>query len=120
MAIDTQHFKERLESEAKRIEKELASVGKKNPGVKGDWVPTPDEMNVMKADKNELADTMEEFETRAAIEVELENRLLSTHEALKEIEAGTYGICKICGKEIEPERLEANPSAKTCKAHLDE
>jgi RNA polymerase-binding protein DksA len=34
--------------------------------------------------------------------------------ALQRIEDGTYGTCKVCGKEIVPERLEAYPWAALC------
>jgi len=37
--------------------------------------------------------------------------------ALDKIKAGTYGICDVCKKEIDPKRLEANPSAATCVEH---
>ena len=32
---------------------------------------------------------------------------------------GTYGSCEISGEAIEVERLEANPAARTCKAHIE-
>ncbi|OPY58137.1 MAG: General stress protein 16O [Pelotomaculum sp. PtaU1.Bin035] len=35
-------------------------------------------------------------------------------EALEKIENGTYGTCDICGKEIEPGRLEAIPYTTKC------
>lgn len=34
--------------------------------------------------------------------------------AIKAIELGTYGTCKICGNDIPDERLEAVPTADTC------
>lgn len=34
--------------------------------------------------------------------------------ALERLDNGTYGICQRCGKEINPERLEALPSAAYC------
>ena len=30
------------------------------------------------------------------------------------LEAGTYGLCEVCGKPIPPERLAARPTARTC------
>ena len=30
-----------------------------------------------------------------------------------------YGICENCKKEIENDRLEVNPAAKTCKECMD-
>jgi len=35
-------------------------------------------------------------------------------EAIRRVEAGTYGICLACQAPIEPERLEANPTATHC------
>ncbi len=34
--------------------------------------------------------------------------------ALRRIEAGTFGVCRSCGKPIAPERLEAIPWANDC------
>jgi len=36
---------------------------------------------------------------------------------LKKIEDGTYGICEVGGEEIPEDRLDANPSARTCIEH---
>jgi len=37
--------------------------------------------------------------------------LLEVDSALARIEAGAYGICRICGEAIEEARLHANPAA---------
>jgi RNA polymerase-binding protein DksA len=34
--------------------------------------------------------------------------------ALRSIEAGTYGICKVCGTELSLDRLEAVPTTTIC------
>lgn len=36
-------------------------------------------------------------------------------DALHRIEKGTYGICRMCGKEIDPDRLEIVPTAELCE-----
>ena len=36
--------------------------------------------------------------------------------ALAAIDKGTYGICKVCGKDISRERLEAVPTTNVCVA----
>ncbi len=41
-------------------------------------------------------------------------RLQLLKEALHRMDAGTYGICKACGKEIEYSRLELQPEALVC------
>ena len=34
--------------------------------------------------------------------------------ALARVEAGTFGVCEVCGGPIAPERLEARPTTTTC------
>ena len=40
--------------------------------------------------------------------------------ALKKIKDDEYGKCELCGEDIEEDRLEANPAARTCKKHMGE
>lgn len=117
--IDIKHFKQKLEAEKKLLERELQSVGRVNPRNPRDWEATPSQIDVMPADKTEVAEQMEEFEERGAIEVELENKLGSVNRALDNIKNNTYGICEIGGELIEKARLEANPAATTCIKHLN-
>lgn len=118
MPIDYQHFKNKLEEEKKLLEKELAEVGRRNPDNPSDWEATPAEDARAHADDNLAADEIEEYEENMAIVNTLETRYNDVKLALEKIEKGTYGICEVSGHEIEPERLEANPSARTCKEHM--
>jgi DnaK suppressor protein len=43
-------------------------------------------------------------------------RLASIDLALGRLEAGTYGVCEVCGGPIPEGRLEARPTATTCVA----
>lgn len=119
-SIDITYFKEKLESEKKLLEGELRSVGRINPENPKDWQATPAPIDTMSADKTEVAEQMEEFEERGAVEVELENKLGSITRALDKIKKGTYGICEIGNEPIETARLEANPAAITCIKHLND
>ena len=40
--------------------------------------------------------------------------LADTDAALARLDAGTYGLCAVCGEPIPPARLEARPTATTC------
>lgn len=40
-------------------------------------------------------------------------------EALGRLDAGTYGRCAVCDREIDDERLEARPEVPTCRDHAD-
>jgi len=117
--IDIEYFKEKLEEELSLVEKELSSVGRINPDNKADWEAVPTLMNQDSADQNETADNMEEFENNTAVLKELEIRFNDIKDALKKIEEGTYGTCEVCGEQIEEDRLIANQSARTCKAHME-
>jgi RNA polymerase-binding transcription factor DksA len=48
---------------------------------------------------------------------QLEAEIGDLDAALRKIDEGTYGICEMCGREIEPDRLEAMPGTRTCFEH---
>ena len=40
--------------------------------------------------------------------------LTEVEDALEKFDAGTYGLCEICGAPIPEARLEAKPAARQC------
>ena len=117
--MDTTSYKTKLEEEKARLEGELSTVGRRNPSNPADWeavAPDPE----FRPDPNELADQMAAYGTNDSILTDLEIRYNEVTDALSRIEAGTYGTCKVCGKDIETDRLGADPSADTCKEHIDQ
>lgn len=118
--IDTDKYKTRLQEELELLETELKTVAKVNPDNKNDWEPKEVDLKVSTADANELADKREQYKENDAILYDLEIRFNNVKLALKKIEDGTYGICEISGEEIEEDRLDANPAARTCKEHIDD
>jgi RNA polymerase-binding transcription factor DksA len=120
MNIDLQTYKEKLEAEKKVIEGELQSIGVKNRQNPSTWDAVQDNANDDEpSDRTETAETITEFEEDQSIVSTLDTQLLEINDALARIENGTYGICKVCGKPIEEDRLSANPSAATCKADMN-
>ncbi|MBI3634241.1 MAG: TraR/DksA C4-type zinc finger protein [Candidatus Yonathbacteria bacterium] len=117
--INISKYKSMLLEEKTRIEDEMRGIAHKNPEIKGDWEPSVTDLNNPTADINDTADTVTAFENNAAIEVELEARLVEVNTSLEQIEDGSYGVCKICNAPIEEKRLEANPAAKTCIEHRE-
>ena len=111
-----------LEQELAVVEGELKSVGVQNPKNPSDWQATELNMDVMSAaaDPNEAADKQEEYTENRAIVDQLEIRYNNIKRALKKIEEGTFGVCEVSGHPIEEDRLEVNPAARTCKAHMNE
>ena len=45
---------------------------------------------------------------------QLESRLERVDRALEKIADGTYGVCDVCGQDIDPRRLRAAPQSTTC------
>lgn len=111
---------ERLENEKKLLEEELGRLGARNPDTPGDWVAAKPEGEEFGADRTDNAGVIEEMHENNASMNELEGRYNSVVGALERMKAGTYGVCEISGHDIEIERLEANPAARTCKAHMQE
>lgn len=115
---DTDQFKKKLADEREVLVKELNNVGTiKNEGA-SDWQAKPDDTETSLPDANEVSDHISSYENNNALVLELEGQLHEVDIALGKIEKGTYGVCETCGKEIEIDRLEAYPSARTCKAHM--
>jgi RNA polymerase-binding transcription factor DksA len=106
--------KTKLEEEKRLIEGELSGLGRIDKNT-DEWEAVPEEQTAPEADENDLADRSEDFEERSSTMAALETRLEDINNALNAIEDGTYGICEICGKKIEEDRLEVNPAAHTCK-----
>jgi DnaK suppressor protein len=111
---DSEYFKKRLEKELKTLETELKSVGHVNPNNPKDWEPSSGDVDVNASDAADIADNIESYESNTAILKPLEIQYNDVKAALDKIKKGAYGICETCGKSIEKERLEANPSARTC------
>ena len=116
--MTTDVYKVRLEEEKTRLETELATVGRKNPSNPADWEAVPDETG-LEADPSDVADKIEGYEANSAILNDLEARYNDVLAALTRIQEGTYGTCVVSGEAIEEARLNADPAAKTCKAHLN-
>lgn len=116
--LDKKKIKEKLEKERDILLEELQSIGKFDPET-GDWEAVPQEQFAPEADKNDMADRYEDFEARSSMLNTLEPRLNSVLKALKGLSRESFGKCEVCKKDIETARMEANPSAQTCKKHLE-
>src|ERR671928_2105626 len=110
-AIDTDHFRELLLEERKRV---VAAIDNLHTDHQGSMSEETGEDAVY---DNHLADTATETYDREldyTLEENSEHVLAEIDAALKRIEDGTYGVCTNCGKQIEPERLEYLPYATLC------
>ncbi|MGB4076489.1 MAG: hypothetical protein WBK28_02175 [Minisyncoccia bacterium] len=115
--MKTDTYAKRLMEEKARLEAELSSIGRRNPANPADWEALPAETG-QEADSIDIAEHIEGYEDNAAILKELETHYNEVLAALSRIENGTYGLCEISGEAIESRRLDADPAARTCKAHI--
>jgi RNA polymerase-binding transcription factor len=110
-AIDTDHFRELLVEERRRVVAAIANLHDDHAGT------LTDESGEEAAFDNHLADTATETYDREldyTLEENSEHVLAEVDAALKRIEDGTYGICTNRGEQIPVERLEALPYATLC------
>lgn len=112
-----EQFKKKLLAEKADLENQLGGIGRRNPGVAGNWEATTGDIEVDSADENEVADKLEELEENTGIVTQLDKQLVEVNAALDRIEKGTYGICEKCDKPIEDDRLLANPSSRISIKH---
>jgi RNA polymerase-binding transcription factor DksA len=114
-----EELKQKLEQELATLELELTDIGRMNPANPADWEGTSGTLKTGTADPGVLADRFEEITTNEGIVSELEVRYENVKQALDRMKKGAYGKCGVCGEEIPPARLEANPAAATCVAHAE-
>jgi RNA polymerase-binding transcription factor DksA len=114
-----EQHQEALQNDLKKITAELKTLGIHNPENEHDWVATPSE-DTGEADMNDVADSAEEWEEKTSTLALLETEWNNINRALEKIDNGTYGTCEVCEAPIEEDRLEAEPAARTCIAHLED
>jgi RNA polymerase-binding protein DksA len=110
-AIDTDHFRERLLDERKRVVAAIQNLQDDHSGT------LSDEAGEETAYDNHLADTATETYDREldyTLEENSGHVLAEIDAALKRIDDGTYGVCTNKGEQIPVERLEALPWATLC------
>ncbi len=108
MSNNFEQLRSRLESEQKRLlgELEKLEISAHPAEVRREGSPF--------GKREEEATESLELEKRLALEKQIKENLAEVEHALRKFEAGTYGLCDICGKPIAPERLEALPKASLC------
>jgi DnaK suppressor protein len=106
---------EQLAALRTELEAELKTIATQHP-ESGDWIAIPPTDEIAEADPNSEADSTEEWNERRAVLASLEQRWRNIVRAEEKVVSGTYGICELSGAPIEPERLAANPAARTCIA----
>lgn len=110
-AIDTEHFRTRLVEERQRVVDAIENIHSENPGSLGDETDEPTYQDNHLGDvatvtfDREMATTLEDNSTHVLEEIDA---------ALERLDDGTFGTCRVCGKPIGSDRLEALPWATLC------
>ncbi|MDP8959543.1 MAG: TraR/DksA C4-type zinc finger protein [Actinomycetota bacterium] len=111
--MDDRTTRQRLEAERDRLQslidgiserEELDASQQESVGSLADYDQHPADAGT---------ETFDRSKDLAIIE-QLERELADVDQAMERLEAGTYGRCEVCGKEIDPQRLEAKPAARFC------
>jgi DnaK suppressor protein len=110
IGIDVERMREELETERERLLATLESLNHTESLTEetGDLATGPGDHladNATETYMRELDEGIEENAARVLVEIDA---------ALGRIDDGTYGTCAVCGRPIEPGRLEAVPYASLC------
>lgn len=116
--LDKKKIKEKLEKERDILLEQLRDMGKLNPET-NEWEATPEDVDVPESDQNDMADRFEDFEAKSSMIKVLGGRLSDILSALKGLNRESFGVCEVCKKDIEMDRMNVNPAARTCKKHLN-
>ncbi len=73
--------------------------------LQADYEAAVTDSSVIQEDRDSLRALVEQARTHHA----------KAQEAVSRLDSGSYGICESCGNAISSERLEAIPSATTCR-----
>ena len=110
-AVDTEKFRGLLLEERARFVGEIEFLRKENPGSLEDETGEETQGDQHLAD---AATATHDREVDYGLEEDAEKILRLIDEQLERIDAGTYGRCRICGRDIGEERLEALPWTDLC------
>jgi RNA polymerase-binding transcription factor DksA len=107
-------YRQQLLDLAKRIDGDLASV--KDEALRGVGGDASGSLSNAPLHLADLGTDAFEQEVAADLLRNQEQVMLAIRKALARIDAGTYGICEVCGNPIPAGRLQALPYAAHCVA----
>lgn|SRR5690606_22195910 len=109
--IDRDEARQRLEEERDRVSGLIASL--RSEGLDQEESSQSGELTHYDQHPADHGSDLAEREKDLAILEGLENDLAEIEAALQRLDEGTYGIDEVTGEPIDPERLQAFPTART-------
>lgn len=109
--VDTDRFRTLLLEERQRIVDAIDNLHHENPGSMEEASGEESQFDQHLAD---IATATYDRELDFTLEESAEHVLAEIDRALARIDEGTYGTCRVCGRPIAEERLEARPWTDLC------
>lgn len=107
----TETFRKQLLEEKARLEKEYQEIQERNLEESQSETSGENSYNDHMADSGTATF---ERERDLSLDRNIKDILRRVNEALKHLDEGKYGICDLCGREIDPARLKVLPYANLC------
>jgi DnaK suppressor protein len=115
--MDAERARELIVSERERLETLVRQRETENGIGSESETDSVSELSSLDQHQGDLGTETFEREKDFSLLEQLEAEIGDLDAALRKIDEGTYGTCEVCGKEIEPGRLEAVPGTRTCFEH---
>ena len=112
MELDRQRIRKQLETERERLERVRQDL-LGDLETRGDS-SSVGELSGYDQHPGDIGSEVFEHEKNYSVLEQVEAGITEVDEALRRLEAGTYGTCQACGRPIPPERLEALPATRFC------
>ena len=109
-----QSFKNELLKNKQRLTEEISNL--ERTGLGDTMADSVGELSVYDNHPADIGDELFERSKDVALKDNAHILLEQAESALERIEAGTYGVCEACGRDIPLERLQVMPEAAYCVA----
>jgi DnaK suppressor protein len=114
--VDPDRARQLLTGELAELDDRLRAAEQNRAEVAADTLGHEGALGQHPGDYGTEVNTTMEAELSLDTAAEQRRRVL---DALERLDGGDYGRCAVCGREIDDERLEARPEARTCREHAD-
>jgi DnaK suppressor protein len=110
--MDKRRIRRRLEQERERLQKVQRDL-RGDPETIAD-AASVSELSNYDQHPGDIGSEVFEHEKNVSILEQIEAELIEVDAAIQRLEAGEYGRCQACGRQVEPARLEERPFARFC------
>jgi RNA polymerase-binding transcription factor DksA len=114
--MDAEHARQLIVSERERLEGLVREREAEGIGTESE-TESISELSSLDQHLADLGTETFEREKDFSLLEQLEAEIEDLDTALRKVDEGSYGFCEVCGKAIDPERLEAVPGTRTCIEH---